>query len=65
MAKGLINNGMDSIKYKGKLGSAGRAPSLRIILWHLPKQPRKKHGKTSVRDFGGVRCLRVTVWWKA
>jgi len=26
----------------------GRAPSLRVILWHLPCL-RKKHGKTSVR----------------
>jgi hypothetical protein len=29
------------------LGSTGRAPSLRVIPWHLPL--RKKHGKTSVR----------------
>jgi hypothetical protein len=27
------------------LGSAGRAPSLRVIPWHLPNKPRKKHVK--------------------
>ena len=29
--------------------SAGRAPSLRVIPWHLPYNCGKKHGKTSVR----------------
>jgi hypothetical protein len=34
-------------KLGSKLGNAGRAPSLRVIPWHLPYN-RKKHGKTSV-----------------
>jgi len=29
--------------------SAGRAPSLRVLPWHLPYNGGKKHGKTSVR----------------
>jgi len=32
--------------------SAGRAPSLRGIPWHLPYNWGKKHGKTSVRVVG-------------
>jgi len=29
--------------------SAGRAPSLRVLPWHLSYNRGKKHGKTSVR----------------
>jgi hypothetical protein len=38
-----------NIHNKKKLGSAGRAPSLRVTPWHFVLQLRKKHGKTSVR----------------
>jgi hypothetical protein len=34
---------------KRKLGSAGRAPSLRVIPWHLPYNWEKSTKKTSVR----------------
>jgi hypothetical protein len=34
---------------KGKLGSAGRAPSLRVIPWHLPYKWGKSRENPSVR----------------
>jgi len=40
------NNTENSTKI-GK--SAGRAPSLRLLPWHLPYNWGEKHGKTSVR----------------
>jgi hypothetical protein len=55
-----------TIKQTTNLGSAGRAPSLWVIPWHLPCNWGKKHGKPSILlyNFLGfkLRYIVGTAW---